>query len=184
MKASRTMGCTVSKHYSSTMRRKATIFLALPAMVAANAKYWKIGEPCPTAIHGVSSRSFVPWDPDAPLDPANYWYSFRTMRDAYHALLSCPNINAIYIRVALQGCSDWPDRFNFPFNPLGGDRYLSAPEILSLEGYDGDEDSWGYKGAPEGAVQTNMTNIDLWLNAMDFSRIHTLAFPYSRNGYI
>ncbi|KAK5653068.1 hypothetical protein OQA88_9354 [Cercophora sp. LCS_1] len=91
-------------------------------------KFWKIGQPCPTAIHG-------------------------------------------------------PDRFNFPFDPEGGDRYRSAPEILSLDGYDADEDPLNPGAAREGGIQPNNTNFDLWLEAMDFPRIHTLEFPHSRSPY-
>jgi hypothetical protein len=108
------------------------------------------------------------------------------------------------------GCSDWPDRFNFPFDPRGGEQYASTPAILSLDGYEDDKSEWdscrdrfndpwnprlGFLSQPSAAwqclrsfflpaAQRNKTNFDLWLDAMDFSRIHTLQLNNTRGRYM
>lgn len=55
--------------------------------------------------------------------------------DAVHAALSnCPNIETLDLRVTGLGCSEWPDRWDFPFNPTGGEKYPNLAS-LRLEGY-------------------------------------------------
>ena len=158
---------------------------------------------CPTAI-----RQTIPaysWtDGERVERPA-----FSSMAGIHAALLRCPDIATLQVRATLMGCSDWPDRFNFPFDPRGGSRYPSAPQVLSLEGYDADQiednpcedrfaPSWrerltfwtqprrawrclDYVPLPE--AQRNKTNLDLWLDAMDFSQIHTLHLNHTDGLY-
>ena len=121
---------------------------------------------------------------------------------------TCPDISALEVRVTLMGCSEWPDRWNFDFDLGGGDHYPSAPEVLSLDGYRfgdrpwdeakppanlGDLDEVGQWFTPGRIIkflkwfalpeeQRSKTNLDLWLDAMDFSRIHTLSFKSTRGG--
>jgi hypothetical protein len=55
--------------------------------------------------------------------------------DAVHAALShCPNITALDLRVTGLGCSDWPERWDFPLHPWGGETYANLTS-LRLEGY-------------------------------------------------
>ncbi|KAK3305025.1 uncharacterized protein B0T15DRAFT_187231 [Chaetomium strumarium] len=133
--------------------------------------------------------------------------SFSSMTEIHAAMLTCPDIATLQVRTVGSGCSEWPDRFNFPFDLRGGERYASAPLVLSLDGYDFDESEWRtlcgplfddwdltylswmswrrlwqcarlYYEVPE--VQRLRTNLDLWVDAMDFSRIHTLQLNYTR----
>ncbi|KAJ9138196.1 hypothetical protein NKR23_g8623 [Pleurostoma richardsiae] len=57
------------------------------------------------------------------------------MTDVHSALVSCPNISTLDLRVTMLGCSESPDRWSFPFDLAGGEKY-PALETLSLEGYD------------------------------------------------
>ena len=157
--------------------------------------------PCPTAIRQtVPDYTWADWGGGL-TRPA-----FSSMAAIHAALLRCADITTLQVRVTLRGCADWPDRFNFPFDPRGGTRYASAPHVLSLDGYDADQierdpcegrsvPSWrerfafwtqlrtawqclDYSPLPE--AQRNKTNLDLWLDAMDFSRIQTLQLNYTR----
>lgn len=146
---------------------------------------------------------------------------FPTMASIHAAMLTCPTIEILKVRAALLGCSEWPDRFNFPFDLKGGERYPSAPLVLSLDGYEPDDSEWDkvqyrptnsfrwywfiarlenvwswasgsrperwlrwlrYHRLPE--EQRRKKNLDLWLDAMDFSRIHTLQLNYTSGHYV
>jgi hypothetical protein len=118
------------------------------------------------------------------------------------AMLRCPNITILQVRVTLTGCSDWPDRFNLPFDPRDGEQNaLTSVILLPLDGYEVDESEWDHScnarhsfvSQPSTAwqclrylllpaVQRKRTNFDLWLDAMDFSRIHTLQLNNTRSG--
>jgi hypothetical protein len=129
------------------------------------------------------------------------------MAEIHTAMLTCPDIATLQVRTVGSGCSEWPDRFNFPFDLRGGERYASAPLVLSLDGYRFDESEWRWLCGPlfddwdleyiywmswrrlwdctrlyyqVPAVQRLKTNLDLWLDTMDFSRIHTLQLNYTR----
>ena len=125
------------------------------------------------------------------------------MSDVHHALISCPNITSLDLRVDLAGCSEWPDRWNFPFNLHGGETYPPL-QSLRLEGYQFsdrpiDENKFptyeflpwyeraldwvlsgdafkrlSYHTLPQ--QQREKTNLDLWRDAMDFSHLEELAF--------
>jgi len=122
------------------------------------------------------------------------------MSGIHNLLSSCSSINALDVRVSLQGCSNWPDRWSFPLDPAGSSSYPSKIETLALEGYRFDDSDWKDAGIRKtwdlsaisywlGSVrawkwlkwsltlsseQKAKVNIDLWLDAMDFSHIHTL----------
>jgi len=152
-----------------------------------------LGAQCPRAI-----RQTVPAWGEGGLEPA-----FPSMASIHAAILRCPDIETLQVRTALLGCSGWPDSFNFPFDARGGERYASAPLVLSLDGYSPDDNEWSrcsdvfarpwdfglsrageclrHRLLPE--AQRNKTNLDLWLDAMDFSRIHTLQLNYTRGWY-
>ncbi len=178
------------------------LFCLLAFASPIHSRQWKIGDPCPTDIHTtVPSYDDMPWheDPSPTL-------VFGTMSNIHAALLSCPNITSLQLRVTGLGCSEWPDRWNFPFDLSGTDKYPPL-QILHLDGYDFDQHAWGQVQPPqevwyEDVIQTfeiwsswiqngnawkylkwcflpeeqrSKRNLDLWLDAMDFSHIRTLA---------
>ena len=102
------------------MRTATTLIL-----LAASASGMGAGPSCPTAI-----RETIPGIRYSS-DPAEPKPAFTSMRGIHEAMLKCPNITTLQVRTALIGCSEWPDRFNFPFDARGGEQYASAPAILS-----------------------------------------------------
>lgn len=152
------------------------------------------GAQCPTAIR----ESLPSWHLPGQPKPV-----FTSMASIHEAMLRCPDIEILQVRTAVIGCSGWPDRFNFPFDIRGGERYAAAPSILSLDGYEPDTREysacravfsrpWNYglsqireclqhRRLPKD--QRYKTNLDLWLDAMDFSRIHTLQLNHTRGWY-
>jgi hypothetical protein len=115
------------------------------------------------------------------------------------------------VRTAFRGCTEEPNRFNFPFDIGGTDRYASAPVLLSLDGHEFDWSDWShcqrrfpvsgfwgrfasiisqptsarlclpYLSLPED--RRDKTPLDLWLEAIDFSRIRTLQLNNTQGGY-
>jgi|SRR5690242_10342467 len=81
---------------------------------------WTRNDKCPTEI-----ETTIP----------NYRSDFGSMVSVHEALSQCPNISSLDLRVTLIGCSGWPDRWNFPFNHNGGEKYPDLKK-LRLEGYD------------------------------------------------
>jgi hypothetical protein len=57
------------------------------------------------------------------------------MVSIHDALSHCPNITSLDLRIQLSGCTEFPDRWNFPFSYDGEDTYPKL-EKLRLEGYD------------------------------------------------
>jgi hypothetical protein len=53
----------------------------------------------------------------------------------------CSGVRILQYFECLVGCSNWPDRSNFPFDPRDGEHALT-PAILSLDGYEVDESEW------------------------------------------
>ncbi|KAH8894348.1 hypothetical protein GQ53DRAFT_745054 [Thozetella sp. PMI_491] len=172
------------------------------------AALWQVGEPCPTEIVTTVPDNDYSYEP--PYD--RIYAPFGAMSSVHAALLNCPDIKSLNLRVAHLGCTEFPDRFNFPFDVLGTDKYPPL-EVLSLDGYDFDRNRWDEVQPPKkwwydyvddtGAIwggwfqsskakdylksrlvpeeQRVKRNIDLWLDAMDFSQIHTLSLnPRSR----
>ncbi|KAF2660595.1 hypothetical protein K491DRAFT_36989 [Lophiostoma macrostomum CBS 122681] len=164
--------------------------------IFALATRWRQGHPCPESIKTVLPNS------DRPLDENENGHTFDSMVAVHEALTTCPNISSLDLRVTLMGCSSWPDRFNFPFRLAGGERYPALKE-LRLEGYNFDERPWEklalgksyglpwYESLTEWLLsgtarkwwnaraldidQRNKTNLDLWLDAMDWSHLEALA---------
>ncbi|KAH8176408.1 hypothetical protein LIA77_04826 [Sarocladium implicatum] len=135
-----------------------------------------------------------------------------------HSLMSnCSSISDLKLRITLLGCSEWPDRWNFPFNQDGTDSFPSRPTRLSLEGYDFAAKEWGSNQPPKwhhllpgpGALwewekalrwlfgglahdwyrmwslpaeQRHKNNLELWLDAMDFSAVTNLTLHDSLDG--
>jgi hypothetical protein len=65
------------------------------------------------------------------------------MASIHAAMLTCPDTATLQVRVTLLGCSDGLDRYNFAFDPAGGGRHISAPLVLSLDGYAADDIEYG-----------------------------------------
>ncbi|KAH8896587.1 hypothetical protein GQ53DRAFT_743232 [Thozetella sp. PMI_491] len=176
-----------------------SLFTVTPAYRSPRlAPDWKPGDPCPVEI-----RTSVPSYSSFYLDSeSKRRTSFGTMSSVHAALSTCPNITTLALWVGLVGCSGWPDRRNFPFDLAGRDTYLPALEHLSLEGYWFDQSGWDIVKPPNNsspadrglgywildggawkwwkwrqlpAEQQSKTNLDLWLDAMDFSKVHMLS---------
>ncbi|GJC88909.1 hypothetical protein ColLi_11747 [Colletotrichum liriopes] len=132
-----------------------------------------------------------------------------TMHDVHDTLSNCPGIKSLKLRVTGLGCSEWPDRWSFPFDLSSKSHYPSKLEALDLEGYQFDDSAWEETSQPPyrtnsrfwdniewlgsgrawnwlrwlplSQEQKAKTNLDLWLEAMDFSHIKELALRQTRN---
>lgn len=110
---------------------------------------------------------------------------FDTLEAIHAALSNCPEISSLDLHVPISGCDSGPDRWEFPFNPSGGDKYPNLT-TLRLEGYDLDmprhireEDfatTWLRRISQ--AIIPKRTGyksyLDLWLDAMSWSSIEEL----------
>jgi hypothetical protein len=67
---------------------------------------------------------------------------FSSTAEIQAALLRCPDVQVLQVRTAFRGCTEEPNRFNFPFDIGGTDRYASAPVLLSLDGHEFDWSDW------------------------------------------
>jgi hypothetical protein len=105
------------------------------------ARPWNTSDECPTEIITIVTedpcdRSYCSPDPQ-----------FTTMHSVHDALRTCPNIKVLDLRVKGMGCSSFPSRYNFPFDPAGGDTYPRL-QTLRLDGYDfwsekhGEQEPW------------------------------------------
>ncbi|KAF9872039.1 hypothetical protein CkaCkLH20_10376 [Colletotrichum karsti] len=114
-----------------------------------------------------------------------------------HSLLGkCPNITTLDLRFAFIGCIAFPERWSLPIDPAGGTKYRSAIQSLSLDGYNFDSDfkhirlnrwedtyDWITSGNAWKSLkwslipkeQRSKTNLELWIEAMDFSQLRTLS---------
>ncbi|KAF1940146.1 hypothetical protein EJ02DRAFT_456322 [Clathrospora elynae] len=161
----------------------------LPSPILA--RHWTTKDECPTEIKTTISA-----------DPCQYYDCgdiprFHTMDTVHAALLTCPNITTLDLRVTNTGCSSSPDRWNFPFKPAGGESYPNL-KVLRLEGYDfkGNEQEWKYSVEHWSHAywrwikyghwkkwldwirlpleQRAKSNVELWIDAMDWSGIEEL----------
>lgn len=163
-----------------------------------------------TIVPGKARVTFrkKPDDPIWRTSDIRYSEALGTMAGVRDHLLACPEIESLDLRVTTLGCSDGPDRWNFPFRLAGGDSY---PNITSmkLEGYDfgqsdwSDASPWGYSYDQLKAWFTYhsgfekwcslartlpirrwyLTNLQLWLEAMDWSRLESLSLIGPVEGY-
>jgi len=113
------------------MRVQTALSIGLILSPVALARPWTPSDGCPTTIKTVISS-----DPCYTLDSygCKKGPQFTGMDVLHTALLSCPNITDLDLRVTGLGCSEWPNRWNFPFHPAGGDKYPPL-KSLRLEGY-------------------------------------------------
>jgi hypothetical protein len=105
------------------------LFLATFPPVTIFARPWNTSDECPTEIitfvtEDPCDRSYCSPDPQ-----------FTTMHSVHDALRTCPNITVLDLRVKGMGCSSFPSRWNFPFDPAGSDTYPRL-KTLRLDGYD------------------------------------------------
>jgi hypothetical protein len=162
------------------------IFLLLVPIAAA--RPWTPEDPCPINIKTVVSSDLCDYGTCSPES------NMSTMGAVHAALLKCSNITALDIRVTGLGCSRWPDRWNFPFNRFGGDVYPRL-ESVRLEGYDfgggrqrdaigmkeWGRNVWKWIGGGNGHLswffgdQWMKSNLQLWLDAMDWSAVSEFA---------
>jgi hypothetical protein len=174
------------------MRAAITFILLMLAEIDAVAS-----PSCPSEIHAI-----IPHVNASEPAPA-----YHRIVDVHTALSSCSNITALNLRIAVPGLERWPGRWSFPLDQTGASRYPSALTSLSLERYKLDEwdwedvlPPWEYPGPllqwaksraswnwlrwrwlP--AEQRAKKNLDLWLDAMDFSQIRTLQLKDSDTPY-
>lgn len=171
------------------------VLVLLLCLPTAFCRSWKVGDKCPSTINVVIPGNS--WDETK--EP-----SFDTMTSVHAALSNCPNITSLDLRVTLLGCSGWPDRWSFPFSLFGGEKYPPLHR-LRLEGYRYDDSpfdkvrwsgnrrsyipwyeriadyilsgdalrEWRYRRLPR--EQREKNNIQLWLDAMDWSNVEELA---------
>lgn len=83
-------------------------------------RQWTPEDPCPTMI-----RARVPGGSP-----------FGLFEVVHQAMKMCDSVDELYLRTSSGGCVEFPDGYGMPFNLEGGDLYLSAPRVLSLEDYD------------------------------------------------
>ncbi|RYP43970.1 hypothetical protein DL768_009515 [Monosporascus sp. mg162] len=133
------------------------------------------------------------------------YHRSETMLALHKRLLSCPDARSLDLRVALEGCSAWPDRWNFPFRLAGGERY-PALTSLTLDGYRFDHSDWedaqqekyggildwiNFHGAEKyvrlwidtPVDRRQLRNLELWLEAMDWSALESLELRDGVEGY-
>jgi hypothetical protein len=179
-------------------RLRAVILLfALMLQTSVSARRWTSSDPCPLNIQAVIPGPSA-WD-----ETSEIWNScedspkkeFCTMASVHEVLARCPNVISLDVDVSRHGCSNWPDRWNFPFDHNGGETY-PALKKLKLNGYDFSNTgettpealfsamfSRGKLDDAEDSTQLHeiaessqpKSNLDLWINAMDWSKIEELG---------
>lgn len=160
---------------------------------------------CPTYIDTVvpsgQNRFYGKREPGDPF--------LANMQDVHATLSKCSNITSLKLRVTGLGCSEWPDRWSFPFDLRSGSHYPSKLEALDLEGYQFNDSPWAevqespvhsqsvilrnlewaasergwkwLKWLTLSQEQKAKTSLDLWLDAMDFRHIKTLSLRLAQD---
>ncbi|KAJ1331945.1 hypothetical protein MN608_05410 [Microdochium nivale] len=154
--------------------------LALLTLVTASTNKIKAQERCRASI-----KATIP----------GYLGSSSTV-PLHQQLISCPEVRHLDLRLAPMGCSEWPARWTLPFRHGAPDVYPPLTS-LRLEGYRFDEIPYEWDGPgrllgggpPRStmplqqmisiwwntpASARNMTNLELWLQAMDWSALQSL----------
>ncbi|KAK7934920.1 hypothetical protein PG985_000415 [Apiospora marii] len=159
--------------------------------------------------------------PDCPADgilkvSVPGWDTLATMAAVHdHLITCCDTIEHLDLRVYLDGCSVWPDRWNFPFALTGGNSSISSEEqergdsfspsyyyptlkSLKLEGYRFNQNEWADLQPKDkdyiwwvqsgrfrrwlklwwsiSRERRHLTNLELWLEAMDWGALEHLEF--------
>ncbi|UQC87446.1 uncharacterized protein CLUP02_12951 [Colletotrichum lupini] len=69
--------------------------------------------------------------PPSHQSPSNTDY--ESLAEVHDALIHCPNITSLNLRIGEIGCVGEPDRWSLPLDPAGTSRYLPVLDTLSLE---------------------------------------------------
>jgi hypothetical protein len=184
------------------LRLRAVILLfALISRTPVSAREWTRSDPCPldiqAVIPGPGYFNKTSWTDILCKDSPKP--DFCTMRSVHEVLSRCPNITSLDVDVSLHGHSRWPDRWNFPFDRNGGETY-PALRRLKVNGYDFSNtkestleayfstvfptvfssENLDDAGDPAQLHDTTespqpKSNLDLWINAMDWSKIEELG---------
>jgi hypothetical protein len=118
------------------------LLLATLSPVTIFARPWNISDTCPTEIITIVTENPCDRSTSCSPDP-----QFTTMHSVHDALRTCPNITVLDLQVTGTGSSSFPSRWNFPFNPAGGETYPRL-KTLRLVGYDfwssrgGEQEPW------------------------------------------
>lgn len=179
------------------MRLPTLLSLLSLILPLALSRPWTPSDPCPTTI-----KTTIASDPCK--SSLNDYHctsaiKFSNMDCVHLALSTCPNISALDLRVTGLGCSDWPERYDFPFHPWGGENFANLTS-LRLEGYDfgrpgvvkqpRDDNAQPWLGvqwvrkfmslvrlerSELGLIKLAMkTHLDLWMDAMDWGQVEEL----------
>ncbi|KAI3558489.1 hypothetical protein CABS03_08555 [Colletotrichum abscissum] len=177
-------------------RGSVTEFIMLPTHTLTSFLIWAgIASPAKPVTCPSSSELRVTIPPSHQ-SPSNTDY--ESLAEVHDALIHCPNITSLNLRIGEIGCVGEPDRWSLPLDPAGTSRYLPVLDTLSLEKYhfydtDGDYlhplrgwtylSAWIWSGDAFGWLkwrllpddQKSVSNTELWLDAMDFSKIRNLS---------
>ncbi|RYP78553.1 hypothetical protein DL771_000506 [Monosporascus sp. 5C6A] len=133
------------------------------------------------------------------------YHRSETMQALHKRLASCPEVRSVDLRVALEGCSEWPDRWNLRFRLAGGERY-PALTSLTLDSYRFDQSDWeDAQSEKYGGIlgwinfysvdkyvplwmdipadRRHLRNLDLWLEAMDWFALDSLEMQNGVENY-
>jgi hypothetical protein len=162
--------------------------LLLPSITA---RIWTPSDACPTSIHTtLSSIDYCENDPTSSLCSPKV--RFTTMNSIHAALMSCPNLTSLDLRLSTSGCTgEAPSRWDFPLLAGREEKYTNLT-TLRLERYDfsrrandeGTTRNWRnwkpisqVRDAAQYFLDAGMlaqTHLDLWLAAMNWSAIEEL----------
>jgi hypothetical protein len=158
---------------------------------STSARSWVTSDKCPNKIKTViSDDCYGDTSPTKDVE-------FDTLDSIHAALTSCPNITKLDLRISDMGCMKSPDVRDFPFDSLGGERFANLTSVR-LEGYEFTGRPWWKESPEESAIVQwlnkdlaavkihklvqrllnlvpKKTHLDLWMNAMDWSRVEELA---------
>lgn len=103
-----------------------TLALTITPVKANYEPQWTRQDPCPDKINAV-----IP-----------VGSPFGNHETVHEAMKTCTNITELSIYTGFFGCTGFPDRYSLPFALDGSDRYLSAPQVLTLDAYEFDDMEW------------------------------------------
>jgi len=143
---------------------------------------WKPGDPCPIEIHGIGPSTKPRGTPD------DQEYIFDSMKTVHEALMQCDNIRGIYLNVPSRTCFNGSDGYALLLSQLSGVKYGATPEVLSLDGHIPESCFWDNSFPAINwlrrwrewqiwniwNVVRPKSNLEMWLDAVDLSRIHTM----------
>ncbi|KAI3528354.1 hypothetical protein CSPX01_16276 [Colletotrichum filicis] len=112
-------------------RESVTEFIMLPTHTLTSFLIWAgIASPAKPVTCPSSSELRVTIPPSHQ-SPSNTDY--ESLAEVHDALIHCPNITSLNLRIGEIGCVGEPDRWSLPLDPAGRSRYLPVLDTLSLE---------------------------------------------------